>query len=175
MYIITCQAPEINGSPGKTLEDRDVFKKLEMFDPPNWSFSAKKKLVTPPLSFYLKNQQRHAQKSNSRLNSFQWGPKLVGHPVFFCSPSSFEFDSQGGKRIGHSITSLQTKQQNLRLLLLHLIPFTLLLLLLLQNNTKKSEQKQYWTPQIYAQGHYNNPFPLDSWTVYMKRCKTDFF
>lgn len=34
------------------------------------------------------NQQRHAQKSNSRLNSFQWGPKLVGHPVFFLAQAA---------------------------------------------------------------------------------------
>ena len=42
--------------------------------------------------------------------------------------------------------------------------------------TPKNQSRNSTEPsQIYAQGHYNNPFPLDSWTVYMKRCKTDLF
>ncbi len=71
------------------------------------------------------NQQRHAQKSNSRLNSFQWGSKLVGHPVFFLlGPSSFELTPREGKRIGHTTTESGCRPSNKTFGFFSIIPFT---------------------------------------------------
>ena len=97
------------------------------------------------------NQQRHAQKSNSRLNSFQWGSKLVGHPVFFLlGPSSFELTPREGKRIGHTTTqslavdqatkpSASSPSSPLLMLLAPPSPVT-------KQHQKSEQQKQYSTP-----------------------------